>query len=464
MNKDFGDLEIAAMRWQRIGHGDLVARVTLVVLATTASCLPTGCNAIADSSQPPASLASPSLQQAAQATAKRAVQSTTKPVAQVPISPKKSRAQLVDANTRFGFKLFQQLQQQQPDANVFVSPSSVAIALSMTYNGANGATQKAINEALQLNGMSVANLNKANELLKASLEGSDPKVKLKIANSLWAKRGINFNPEFLKQNQNFYKANVSALDFSSSDALGQINNWVGLNTEGKISKILDRINPDDAMYLINAVYFKGDWTVPFKKSATKDEPFTLANGEKKNLPTMRRNDSFNYSENEQFQAVNLPYGNGRWSMYLFLPRGKTNLSDFSTTLTVQNWQTWMRGFRFRSGYVQLPKFKTEFSTDLKASLTALGMGQAFDPYSADFSNLTKDMQLFISQVKHKTFVEVNESGTEAAAATSVIMVPTSAQMPEQPFRMIVDRPFFCAIRDNETGTVLFMGHIQNPET
>jgi serine protease inhibitor len=433
------------MKWQQIGHGDLAKRVALVVIATITSGLPMGCNVIADSIRPPASLASPSLQQ-------------------VPVSPEKSRQQLVDANTRFGFKLFQQLQQQQPDTNIFVSPSSVAIALSMTYNGATGATQNAMNEALQLNGMSAASLNKANEDLKASLEGSDPKVKLKTANSLWAKQGINFNPEFLKQNQNFYKAKVSALDFSASDALGQINNWVGLNTEGKIPKILDRINPDDAMYLINAVYFKGDWTVPFQKSATKGEPFTLANGEQKNLPTMRRNDSFRYYKNEQFQAVNLPYGSGRWSMYIFLPKGKTNLADFNTTLTEKNWKTWMQGFRAQSGYVQLPKFKTEFSTDLKASLTALGMGQAFDPNNADFSNLTKDRQMMISQVKHKTFVEVNESGTEAAAATSVSIMPTSAQMPQQPFNMIVDRPFFCAIRDNETGTVLFMGHIQNPET
>jgi serine protease inhibitor len=456
MNKDFGDLEIAAMKWQQIGHGDLAEYVALVVLAMIVGGLPMGCNVIADSGQPPTSLASSSSQQVAQA--------TTKPVVQVPVSPEKSRKQLVDANTRFGFKLFQQLQQQQPDTNIFVSPSSVAIALSMTYSGANGATQKAMNDALQLNGMSVASLNKANEELRASLAGSDPKVKLKIANSLWAKQGINFNPEFLKQNQNFYKAKVSVLDFSASDSLGQINNWVGLNTEGKIPKILDRINPDDAMYLINAVYFKGDWTVPFKKSATKDEPFTLANGEQKNLPTMRRNGSFSYYENEQFQAVNLPYGSGRWSMYIFLPRGKANLADFSTTLTEKNWQTWMQGFRVQSGYVQLPKFKTEFGTDLKASLTALGMGQAFDPYNADFSNLTKDRPMVISQVKHKTFVEVNESGTEAAAATSVIVVPTSARILGQPFKMIVDRPFFCAIRDNETGTVLFMGHIQNPET
>jgi serine protease inhibitor len=456
MNKDVGDLEIAAMKRQPIGHGNLAERVTKVVLATTVGCLPMGCNVIADSSRPPASLASHSLQQVAQA--------TPKPVAQVPISPDKSREQLVDANTRFGFKLFQQLQQQQPDTNIFVSPSSVAISLSMIYNGSNGATQKAMNEALQLNGMNVASLNKANNDLKASLEGSDPKVKLIIANSLWANQGINFNPEFLKQNQTFYKAKVFALDFSSSDSLEQINNWVGLNTEGKISKILDRLTPDPAMYLINAVYFKGDWTVPFEKSATKDEPFTLANGEKKNLPTMRRHDSFSYYENEQFQAVNLPYGSERWSMYIFLPKGHTNLADFSKTLTVENWQTWIQGFRVQSGYVQLPKFKTEFSTDLKDSLTALGMGQAFDPYNADFSNLSKDMQMVISQVKHKTFVEVNESGTEAAAATSVIVVPTSAQIPEKPFNMIVDRPFFCAIRDNETGTVLFMGHIQNPET
>jgi serine protease inhibitor len=439
-------------------------RLGLVILLLIVGWLPMGCSIAADR-RPPSSLITPAPEPIASDRAVRptpiATPSTPLKVALTPINRELSRKQLVEANTRFGFKLFQQIQQQQPDANVFISPSSVAIALSMAYNGANGETQKAMNTALQLNGMDLAGLNQANARLATDLEGADPQVKLKIANSLWAKQGINFNPEFLRRNERFYKAQVTSLDFKASDSLGQINNWVNRNTAGKIPKILDRLNPDDALYLINAVYFKGDWTEPFEPSDTQLEPFTLPSGEKKRFPAMRRSGTFRYAETDAFQAVNLPYGNGRWSMYIFLPKAKSNLTDFAQTLTAANWKTWMQAFRRQSGYVQLPKFKTEFSTGLKPSLTALGMGPAFDR-AADFSQLTSDMQLLISQVQHKTFVEVNESGTEAAAVTGVTMVPTAARLPETPFSMVIDRPFFGAIHDAETDTVLFLGNIQNP--
>jgi serpin B len=375
---------------------------------------------------------------------------------------------LLAANTQFGFKLFQAIQQAAAEdsaktENIFVSPSSVAIALSMGYNGASGATRSEIAQALQLNGMSLATLNQANEDLKAALEGADPDVQLSIANSLWARQHVAFNQDFLQRNQEFYNAAVSTLDITQQDAVGQINHWVKENTQGKITKIVDRLKPDDVMYLINAVYFKGLWSVPFQPSLTSAPPFTLADGTQKPHPMMLRRDRFSYYENAQFQAVSLPYGSGRWSMYVFLPRATSNLADFSKTLTAANWQTWMQGFEPQMGFVQMPKFKSEFDTDLKSALTMLGMGDAFDPQKADFSNLLQGEPVAINQVKHKTFVEVNEEGTEAAAVTAIGITTTSIQIPEPAFEMIVDRPFFCAIRDNQTGTLLFMGTIQNPE-
>jgi serine protease inhibitor len=376
--------------------------------------------------------------------------------------PKAVNPKLVDANTRFGFKLFQEIQKQaNASENTFISPSSIAIALAMTYNGANGDTQTAMNQALHLNGMSLEDLNRGHEDLKAALEGSDPKINLKIANSLWARQDVTFNPDFLRQNQNFYKAKVSVLDFKDPDSVGRVNNWVRRNTSGKIPKILDRINPDEFLYLVNAVYFKGSWSVPFEKSATTPKPFTLASGGTKNAPLMRRSAKFSYYENDQFQAVSLPYGSGRWSMYVFLPNAKSNLTDFSKTLTSENWDKWLNSFQKRQGSLELPKFKTNFDISLKQALSAIGMEPAFNS-NADFSKLS-DRAAAISQVKHKTFVEVNEEGTEAAAVTAVGIVATSARPIDEPFNMVVDRPFFCAIRDNQTGTVLFMGNIQDPE-
>lgn len=215
------------------------------------------------------------------------------------------------------------------------------------------------------------------------------------------------------------------------------------------------------MFLINAIYFKGKWMNEFDKSQTADQPFTLADGRQKQHPMMSQRGDYRYTENQQFQAVSLPYGKGRTSLYVFLPKPNSNLADFQKTLTAENWQTWMKTFSKREGSIQLPRFKMEYEIQLKKSLSALGMGIAFDPLKADFSNLS-ETSTRIDEVKHKTFVEVNEEGTEAAAVTSIGIRATSAQMEVAPFSMTVDRPFFCAIRDNKTGEILFMGEIVNP--
>jgi serine protease inhibitor len=402
----------------------------------------------------------------AEAHTPRAPQASTSPVAPSPRlaqtpAPEVSY-QLVNANNRFGFQLFKQiLDQADKQGNVFVSPSSVAIALSMTYNGADGTTKTAMAKALQLNKMTLEVLNQENADLINLLKNADPQVQLTIANSLWTRQTVTFNPDFLAQTKRFYDAPVNSLDFNNPDATKTINEWVSQTTQGKITQMIDRIQPDQVMFLINALYFKGKWANEFDPKQTVTQPFYLGNGQQKQHPLMTQSDRYAYYENKQFQAVSLPYGNGRMSLYVFLPKPNQKLSTFYKSLTAENWQTWMTLFSKRDGRVQLPKFKLEYEIELKQALSALGMAVAFDPNRANFANLSP-MTTVISQVKHKTFVEVNEVGTEAAASTSVgISVTSAPAIP--PFQMTVDRPFFCAIRDNQTGTLLFMGSIVNPQ-
>jgi serpin B len=370
---------------------------------------------------------------------------------------------LVQANTRFGFKLFSEILKQDSKENVFVSPSSVATALAMTYNGANGSTKQAIAKTLEFQGMTLEEINQSQANLRTVLENADPKVQLSIANSLWANQNLTFNPDFIQRNQKFYDATVQKLDFSNPSAPKTINDWVKENTRGKINQIVDRIQPDQVMFLLNAIYFKGNWSREFDKKQTTERPFYLADKTQKKHPFMRQSGKYSYYETAQFQAVSLPYGGERLSFYVFLPQSNSSLTEFHKSLTAQNWQTWMQQFGRQEGSIQIPRFKLSYDVELKKVLSALGMQVAFDANNADFSGLTSS-KTKIDQVKHKTFVEVNEEGTEAAAVTSVGIVPTSVQIdPKSPFNMIVDRPFFCAIRDNQSGEILFMGSIINPE-
>ncbi|MFB2938536.1 serpin family protein [Aerosakkonemataceae cyanobacterium BLCC-F154] len=368
---------------------------------------------------------------------------------------------LGQANTNFGFKLFSQIFAKDGRKNIFVSPSSVAIALQMTYNGAAGSTKQAMAQTLQLQGISLAELNQSQLALTQTLAKIDPKVQLDIANSLWLREGFPFQPEFLQTTEKYYQAKITNLDFKNPNSVKIINDWVSQNTSSKIPKIIDEIDPSSVLFLINAIYFKGNWEKEFFKSATKEQPFTLLNGTRKQHPLMSQRGKYRYSETSEFQAISLPYGSGRLSMYVFLPKPNIKQADFYRNLTAENWQQWMKQFSYREGEIVLPRFKLEYELTLNEALQALGMGVAFQN-QANFSNMTPE-QVKIDEVKHKTFVEVNEEGTEAAAVTSVAIMPTAALPTEEPFKMVVDRPFFCAIRDNQTGTILFMGSIVDPK-
>lgn len=372
-------------------------------------------------------------------------------------------SRLVSANTKFGFSLFAEVAKQDAGKNILISPASVGLALAMTYNGAVGETKQGMERALEIQGMNHQQLNQAYSRLRAALESADPKIQLSIANSLWGKKGITFNPDFIERNKQYYGAEVAALDFDDPGAPGTINSWVSDNTKGKIDKIIDRIDARAILFLINAIYFKGAWGAEFDKAKTREEPFTTLAGKQKRHPLMHQSGKYRYYEGKGFQAVSLPYGGGRVSMYIFLPAKNSSLVEFQKSLTPANWDSWMTEFAETNGEIGVPRFRVEYEIGLNDALKALGMGIAFDPDRADFSGIVESSEkVFISRVKHKTFAEVNEEGTEAAAATSVEMSVTSAMRPRKPFRMIVDHPFFCVIRDNTTGTLLFTGSIVDP--
>lgn len=372
-------------------------------------------------------------------------------------------ANVVTANTQFGFNLFDEIRKTEQDKNIFISPLSISIALAMTLNGASSETEQAMANTLQLQGLDTESINTGYAGLRQALQVADPKVILTIANSLWARQGVPFKQDFLQRNTEYFGAEVSALNFMDPSTLTTINQWVNTNTNGKITKILDEINPDTVLFLINAIYFKGKWQTEFDPSHTRDGTFYLGTDGEKQVPMMTRTGDYSYYENyeEKFQAISLPYGDGRMSMYIFLPYRESDLNTFLNGLDPENWEHWISQFNEQEVFLSMPKFKLEYEKTLNNPLQALGMGIAFAAGAADFSRMA-DLEalgknLYIGEVLHKAVVEVNEEGTEAAAVTSVGIRATSA-----PPAFIADRPFFFAIRDNETKTVLFMGTVLEP--
>ncbi len=370
---------------------------------------------------------------------------------------------VVTANTKFGFSLFNEIRKTEQDKNIFISPFSVSIALAMTLNGASGETEQVMTNTLQQQGLDSESINAGYAGLRQTLLTSDPKVTLTIANSLWARQGFSFKPDFLQRNTQFFGAEISTLDFDDPNASKTINQWVDTNTNGKIQRIVgDQIDPLTVLFLINAIYFKGTWQQEFDPSRTQDAPFHLANGDEKQVPMMRQQRWYPYYRGENFQAISLAYGDGQMSMYIFLPDRESDLNIFLENLNAERWENWLSQFHEQDVSLVMPKFKLEYRKTLNDPLKALGMDVAFDPELADFSRMAslEFGNLYIEKVVHKTFVEVNEEGTEAAAATSVEVRLES--VPPPPISFSVDRPFFFAIRDNETKTVLFMGVVVEP--
>ena len=367
---------------------------------------------------------------------------------------------VADAANAFSFSLFHQVNSAQRNENVFISPLSASMALGMTMNGAAGSTLDGMRTALAVGDASESAVNEGYQGLIGLLRGLDGSTKFTLANSIWYRDGFPVQQPFVDAAKQYFDARVQALDFGSASALPTINGWVSEQTNGKIPTILDEIRRDNVMFLINAIYFKGTWRQQFDKAKTRDEPFLASDGTTANVPTMHAGASdppVRYAETADYTAGELLYGNGAWSMVIVVPRDLTKLDDVAASLTADSWAALVSSLHEAPGMeVAMPKFTMSYERLLNDDLKILGMSDAFDPGAADFSRLVSGGGVYIDFVKQKTFVDVNEEGTEAAAVTAVGIVETSA--PATPiFR--VDRAFLFVIRERLSGTVLFMGKI-----
>ncbi len=370
---------------------------------------------------------------------------------------------IVSADNDFGIKLFREIAKQQEGENIFVSPLSVSMALGMALNGAEGTTREAMENTLELNGLSQQQINGAYQSLIRLLTGLDPQVVFRIANAIWYRNTMTFEADFIAENQKYFNARVQGIDFNAPASVDLINNWVKDNTNGKISKIVDAISPSDVMFLINAIYFKGDWTYEFKKELTTDDKFIKADGSQINCRMMRQENKFLYLETGDFQAVDLPYGNGDFRLTLFLPQPDVDPEAFVAGITGQQFSQWLGSFSVQDGLLEMPKFRLEYKLLMNDVLKALGMDIAFEPYQANFQGMYQGMpNVFISSVLHKTYVKLDEEGTEAAAVTSITMGATSVGGPGG-FHLRADRPFFFVIREKHSNTLLFIGLVAEPE-
>ncbi|MDR2026591.1 MAG: serpin family protein [Prevotellaceae bacterium] len=365
--------------------------------------------------------------------------------------------QKITTDNAFAFDIFKATCADSKDANIFISPLSISMAFNMVLNGAKGATSDEILETLRAKDYTVSDINEHSRLLRSELTGVDPSTQLSIANSIWYRQDLPVKNAFLEVNRTNYAAEVSALDFSSPDAIKQINNWCARQTGDKIKSIVDNISSETAMWLINAVYFKGIWTSKFDKNNTRKEDFYTSDGKTNQVQMMRQTASFKYGADEYGEYLELPYGNQAFSMILLLPGEDRTAEDMVERLNSDRWNRTVESMSGREVNLSLPRFKVECKYEMHENiLPELGMRIPFTRY-ADFGNIS-EVALFISQVIHKTFIEVNEEGTEAAAVTGISMGFTSAG-PSQTIDFIVNKPFVFAISEKSSGVILFMGKI-----
>jgi len=365
--------------------------------------------------------------------------------------------ELSAGNNAFAFNLLRTLANERPGQNLFISPYSVSAALQIVCNGAEGETKKEMADALGTGAMSARDASTAFQQLSASLKQASSSATLAIANAVWFSPHIQLKPEFVALSQDYYDAKASALDFTDPRAAGIVNRWVSENTRGKIDKIIEGpLSGMTGAFIANAIYFKGTWVTKFDNKLTQTRAFHGGGDNSKLVPMMNQHGRFAYQETSGFQAARLPYAGNRLGMYLFLPSTNSSASKLLQAMSGATWASLLPGFRSTEGHIGLPRFKLELSAELNKSLNSLGMKKAFRPHAAEFSGISST-PLYVDLVMHKTFVDVNEEGTEAAAVTGIAMRATSVHAPEKTFEMILDRPFLFLIEDAPTKEILFAG-------
>ena len=376
-----------------------------------------------------------------------------------------ANSRVSSATDDFGFRLLKALA-KDPKRNTIISPLGVATVFAMAYNGAAGATKAEMAKALGLGSLSDDDINRANQHLMHTLAKADPAVQPEIANALWVQKDYPINPDFRTVCHSFYEASAANLDFvgNPKGAAEKINSWVDKHTHHRIPVLVKEVDRETRLILTDAVHFKGRWLSKFEASDTRPRPFHLLSGESRNTAMMEQTGDFLYLENQDFQAIRLPYGNERYAMYVFLPRKTAELPDFVRSLDQQHWKQWTGQFASRRTQIDLPKFETDYTEQLNYALNEMGMKLAFDASRADFSriplNPTSGNALYISGVQHKTWIKVDEEGTEAAAATALVF-EASAEISTSNV-MMVDHPFFFAISEKQSGALLFAGVVMDP--
>ena len=371
-------------------------------------------------------------------------------------------AQLIEADNTFGLEIFQKIRETSNSENIMISPLSISVAFAMAYNGADSDTKTEMENAMKLNGLTTEQINDAYKMLIKGLQSLDKDVVFEIANAIFYADGFSVKPDFLNINKTVYNAEVENLNFSSGSAIQDINNWVANKTHDKITSIIQQLNPLDRMVLLNAIYFNGVWTNKFDEKGTHQLSFIKTDGSSFEVPMMKKEEKLEYASNSLFNAIKMPYGNGQYNMIVLLPENGKNSQDIINELSSKNWKSWMTSFEIKSPVVvTMPRFKFAFETKLKNVLTQMGMEKAFQPYVADFSKMS-DEDLYISSAIHKSFIDVNENGTEAAAVTSITMATTSIGNEPPKTYFNVNKPFVFAITEKDTDAILFMGEVQNP--
>jgi serine protease inhibitor len=362
------------------------------------------------------------------------------------------------ANNKVAFKFLSETLKTNNKENVIISPLSLSTILALTQNGAVGSTKEEMLKALELQGLDDSTINESYRNIIAhfnSLKG----IETKIGDSIWIRKNADVKKELISVGKNYYEAEINEVDFTKKNTVDAVNKWVSGRTAGKINKMMDSFEDDTYMTLINTVYFKGKWNNPFTERSTSKQKFTSSDGSTKDVDMMKETMGIDYMKNTNFQAVRIPYEDQNFGMYVFLPNKDSSVDKLMNEMTMENWNMWINEFKKTQAQVSLPKFKIEFEEELNSMLKGFGMKDAFNG-NANFSNITDKTDLYIDLVKQKSYIDVNEAGTEAASATAVVMKTVSA--PLDPTQFTVDRPFLYAIADKKTGLIIFMGKVEKP--
>jgi serine protease inhibitor len=362
------------------------------------------------------------------------------------------------ANNKVAFKFLSETLKANNKENVIISPLSLNTILALTQNGAAGNTKEQMLKALELQGLDDNTINESYRNIIAHFN-SLKSIETKIGDSIWIRKNAHVKKELIDIGKNYYEAEINEVDFTKKDTVDTVNKWVSDRTAGKVDKMMDAFQDDTYMTLINTVYFKGKWSNPFTESSTSKQKFTSSDGSTKDVDMMKETMGIEYIKNTNFQAARIPYEDNNFGMYVFLPNKDSSVDKLVNEMTMENWNKWVNEFKKTQVQVSLPKFKIEFEEELNSMLKGFGMKDAFDG-NANFSNITDKTGLYIDLVKQKSYIDVNEAGTEAASATAVVMRTVS--VPLDPTQFTVDRPFIYAIADKKTGLIIFMGKVEKP--